>query len=134
MPPDKNAALRDEEQFLEWMAAQSARKLLVTVWGEEAVACSELINLAVRNGYAEGRFWMAIRLSDGGSDEVAYATKKDAIKHQLHERQCAYVRLTPDGMSPKAAYSFLKINRALYDAGFRITDPDDARRGPILPV
>jgi hypothetical protein len=120
-----------EERFLAWASTQRAEKLLCMAFGDAAVRCSDIVNVAVVNGFAG--FWLAIRLSDGGSDEIAYATKAEAIKHQLHEQQCAYVKIPPDGMQPKHAESYLRMNRALYNAGMRITDPDDPRRGVILP-
>lgn len=86
---------------------------------------SEAITLHVLAGKAG--CWAAIRLSDGGSDNTAYQTKRDAIRFQLHEMQCAYVCIPEDGMSPQDADDFLRINRKLYDAGMRITDPDDPR-------
>lgn len=68
--------------------------------------------------------WVAIRLSDGSSDGVLYDKKADAIKHQLHETTCAYVQIPVGGMPPEDALVFMKYNRQLYDAGFRIADPD----------
>ena len=68
--------------------------------------------------------WCAIRLSDGGSDGILYDSKAAAVRHQLHEFQCAYVKIPPDGMGPREAEIFLKFNRQLYDAGMRIADPD----------
>lgn len=68
--------------------------------------------------------WAAIRLSDGGSDGVAYDTKREATEHQLDEFLCAYVFIHPDGMRPKEAEFFLQYNRDLYDSGFRMPDPD----------
>lgn len=121
----------DEQRFLAWMETKSAASLFSLVYGDDAVRCSEIVNTAVVNDFAG--FWLAIRLSDGGSDEIAYATKRDAIRHQLHEQQCAYVRIPPDGMTPKHAEAFLRVNRQLYDAGLRIVDPDQPRLGVILP-
>jgi hypothetical protein len=68
--------------------------------------------------------WVAIRLSDGGSDNVLYDSKHAAVRHQLHEYQCAYVKIPPDGFPPKAAEAFLRFNRQLYDHGLRLADPD----------
>lgn len=68
--------------------------------------------------------WVAIRLSDGGSDGILYDYKHQAVRHQLHEYQCAYVLIPPDGMSPRAAEVFLRFHRHLYDSGFRLADPD----------
>jgi len=68
--------------------------------------------------------WVAIRLSDGGSDGILYDQKAQAVRHQLHEYQCAYAKITPDGMSPRVAEVFLRFHRNLYDHGFRLADPD----------
>jgi hypothetical protein len=122
---------REEEQFRTWMETKNASSLFALLYGQEAVRMSALVNDAVNNGYVG--FWLAIRLSDGGSDEIAYAKKADAIKHQLHEQQCCYVKLPPDGMGPKHAAAYLDVHRKLYSAGMRIVDPDDPRRGVIIP-
>lgn len=92
---------------------------------DEAKRCSETIALHILAGKA-GR-WAAIRLSDGGSDGIAYDRRSDAIRHQLHESQCAYVKIPHDAMPLAEAESFLKFNRDAYDAGFRLIDPDDPR-------
>lgn len=76
--------------------------------------------------------WMAVRLSDGSSDGIAYPSRADAITHQLHEQLCCYLRVTPDGIQPADAYRFVELNRALYDAGYRIADPDMPGE-PIYP-
>jgi hypothetical protein len=75
--------------------------------------------------------YIAIRLSDGGYDGTLYATKRDAVRHQLHESQCAYVALRnlQAGAKPKEMELFLKFNRDAYDGGMRLTDPDDLRGG-----
>lgn len=76
--------------------------------------------------------WVAIRLSDGGSDGQLYDTKKDAIRHQSFEMQCAYISLRncPNGISPLEAERFLAFTRGAYDAGMRLPDPDDMNGGP----
>jgi hypothetical protein len=71
--------------------------------------------------------WVAIRLSDGGSDNVLYDTRADAIAHQFHEQLCAYIMVPPSGMPPADAEEFLKFNRELYGAGFRMVDPEVIR-------
>lgn len=76
-----------------------------------------------KHGSAVGR-WIACKLSDGSSDGVLYETRNDAIKHQLHELQCCYIKIPFDGMSEKDAWHFLKIHRQVYDAGFKMTDPE----------
>lgn len=74
-------------------------------------------------GGAAGR-WVAVRLSDGTSDGQLYDTKSDAVRHQLHETQCAYICITPDGMSPSSAALYLRFTEGLYAAGARVADPD----------
>lgn len=79
--------------------------------------------------------YMALRLSDGGSDGVLYDTKADAIRKQAHEYLCAYFsfRNAPSGFSrPKDAAIFLAWNRAAYDAGHRLPDPDHSWGGQDL--
>jgi hypothetical protein len=78
--------------------------------------------------------WVAIRLSDGGSDGVLYADKASAIRRQLHEQQCMYLKIPPDGMSPKIAERLLTIHRQIYDAGMRLADPDGGDRELIIPM
>ncbi len=77
--------------------------------------------------------WLAIRLSDGSSDGVLYDWRADAVRHQLHETLCAYLKIPPDGLTPRSAEIFLKFNRSLYDAGMRMTDPD-ADREVVMPL
>ncbi len=91
----------------------------------EAHRMSDVINghLEEHKLDAVGR-WAAIRLSDGGSDGVLYDNKSDAIRFQLHEKQCVYVQILPEGMSIRAAQSFLNVHRQFYDAGMNMADPD----------
>jgi hypothetical protein len=91
---------------------------------------AEAINLHVYGGNV-GK-WVALRLSDGGSDGIPYDSRREAIEHQLHEQFCCYIRVTPDGITEQHALRFILINRALYDAGFRLADPDMPGE-PIYP-
>lgn len=61
--------------------------------------------------------WVAIRLSDGGSDMVVYDSVQVAANYQLHYKQCAYVRIPGDGMSAREADVILAYHRRVYDAG-----------------
>jgi hypothetical protein len=91
-------------------------------YSDAAKRCSDIINLhAVAGSWGK---WAAIRLYDGGSDHVVYDTRPDAIRHQLDEFLCCYILIPPDGMQPKEAEEFLAWNRALYDNGFRMPDPE----------
>jgi hypothetical protein len=92
---------------------------------DAARRCAEAYNfqLAVHGMDACGR-WIAVRLSDGGSDAQLYDTKDDAIRHQLHENLCAYICIVPGRMSEEDAASILRVHRVLYDNGARLSDPD----------
>lgn len=74
--------------------------------------------------------WMAIRLSDGGSDGRVYDTKSDAVRHQLHRTQCYYVTITPDGITPAVASRMLDMAEQWYDAGIDLADP----QAHVIPV
>jgi len=91
-------------------------------WADAAKRCSDEINLHCAMGNI-GK-WIAVRLIDGGSDHVAYDSRRDAIRHQLHERMCMYIVVPPDGMPPEHAIRLLALHRKVYDAGFRFSDPD----------
>jgi hypothetical protein len=91
-------------------------------FSDAARRVSDLVSFHVTFGNS-GR-WVAVRLLDGGSDGVLYDLKADAVRHQLHETLCAYIKIPPDGMTPRAAERFLDLNRLIYDAGYRISDPD----------
>lgn len=78
-----------------------------------------------------GRY-IAARLSDGATDGVIYDTRADAIRHQLHETQCLYVMVQPGLLTEREATQLIDVHRRVYDAGFRLTDPDTLT--PILPV
>jgi hypothetical protein len=104
-------------------------------FSDEARRMADEVNLHVAAlGHAASRKWVAIRLSDGGSDGVLYDTRRDAIVHQVHEKQCCYVRLPPFGqtMNYREAESYLTFHRSIYDAGYRLQDPDDPQ--PIKPL
>jgi hypothetical protein len=91
----------------------------------------DVITLHVHGGNV-GK-WVALRLADGSSDGIPYDTRRDAIRHQIHEQLCCYVKVPPDGMPAADALRFILLNRALYAAGFRLANPDDERE-PIYPI
>jgi hypothetical protein len=76
--------------------------------------------------------FLAIRLSDGGSDGTLYDSKLDAVRHQSDEKLCAYVafRNCAAGTNAIEMERFLKWNRDAYDAGMRLPDPDHRTGGP----
>jgi hypothetical protein len=79
--------------------------------------------------------WFAAALADGTTDNILYPSKSAAIIHQHHnEMYYTYIQITPANMSICSAEAMLTVARKLYDAGFRITDPDDMRREPIKRI
>jgi hypothetical protein len=85
-------------------------------WEEITAACEDF-------GDNAAGWWIAIRLSDGGSDRTLYPSKMDAVKYQLHEKQCAYLCIHPFGeMSIKDVHRYLELNEKIYDAGGRLED------------
>lgn len=66
-----------------------------------------------------GRF-MAVRLSDGGSDNTAYETRAEAIEHQRHNAsRCFYPRIPLERWSAATCDVLLWYARGVYDAGHR---------------
>jgi hypothetical protein len=96
-----------------------------TIYSSAAHRCSDAVNVHIL-GQGDGVYgkWVAVKLEDGRSDGVLYDRKRDAVRHQLHETQCAYICIPPGGMTPRQAENFLRFQRALYDMGCRIADPD----------
>jgi hypothetical protein len=79
--------------------------------------------------------WIAIRLADGGFDNTIYATREEAIKHQLDERFCAYAYLgtfVGSAAKPLDCAVFLKYHRDAYDAGMHLHEPEAPQL--ILPT
>lgn len=99
---------------------------------DAARRCADAYNfqITVHGENAYGR-WIAVRLIDGSSDATLYDSKADAVRHQLHEMQCAYICIVPGTMTADDAESFLRTNRKLYDAGLRLSDPDRHVQTPL---
>lgn len=79
--------------------------------------------------------WVAIRLEDGGYDNTIYATREEAINHQLDERLCAYAWLgnfVGSAAKPLDCAIFLAYHRQAYDAGMRLHEPEAPQL--ILPT
>lgn len=85
---------------------------------------SEAVETARQRG-GVGRF-IAARLSDGRTDGQIYDTRDDAVRHQLHATQCAYLVVPPGPMPPAEATAWLRLHERLYDAGVDLQDPDAA--------
>lgn len=82
--------------------------------------------------------YIAVRLSDGNWDGNLYDSREAAVKHQSDPSLWAFVstRHSTTGMSPEEAYIFLTFNRAAYESGFRLADPDAKNGGKeiIMPA
>lgn len=94
---------------------------------------SDTINLHLTFGKREDLIekWLAFSLADGSSDNTLYDSKRDAVRHQMHEMQCHYASfraLSPGGVRPYDCTVVLQFTRDAYKAGFRLPDPD-ARDG-----
>lgn len=83
-------------------------------------------------------YWIAVRLSDGGTDGELYHSKRDAVRGQTDEFLCCYFafRNCMNGISYKEAEAFMLYVRGAYKAGLRLPDPDDQFGGPdpFMPV
>lgn len=82
---------------------------------------------------AAGRF-MAVRLSDGGSDGMIYESQADAVRHQTgNQNYYLYVRIMPERLSNRSCDVMLWYGRIRHDRGYR---PAGAHEGSrlILPM
>jgi len=101
-------------------------------WSDAAKRMADNVNFHVEVEGASAYYrWVAIRLSDGGSDHVLYDSRADAVRSQSDSRLCTYVMIPPTGMTPREAEPVLKFTRFAYDNGYRITDPADGM--PVMP-
>lgn len=91
---------------------------------------SEAVEYARARGGA-GRF-IAARLSDGRTDGAIYDTRDDAVRHQLHATQCAYLVVPPAPMPPAEATAWLDLHERLYDKGIDLQDPDAANGRALM--
>jgi hypothetical protein len=104
---------------------------------DEAKRASDNVNLHFNaQGWNAVGKWIAISLQTGDSDGILYDKKADAVRHQLHEMQCFYVRIVPGFMSYCEAEILLETNRRLYDRGWRMADPDrkDGGKQFLMPI
>lgn len=90
-------------------------------YSEAAHRCSDIVRMHIMAG-ARDR-WVAIRLSDGGTDGATYDSRSDAIRHQLHETQCAYLLIPWDDLAPRSAETYLRHVRDLYGRGIPLSHP-----------
>lgn len=65
--------------------------------------------------------WLAVRLSDGGTDGQVYDERPDAVKYGGDH--CFYVQVQPGPMPPADGSGLLELHRRAKAAGFDFTDP-----------
>ena len=87
-------------------------KRMRDVFGLHQVALS-------RDVLVSRRCWVAIRLSDGGSDNTIYDTREDAIDHQLFPTQCGYMPVPLERLDEFHCDSLLWYWEKMYDAGHK---------------
>lgn len=91
---------------------------------DRAKRAHELINIHyLANGTAVTGKWVAIRLSDGGSDGKLYPSKPDARRFQLHPQQCAYLCLQRSHAEYDEIKVYLDKMEELYNNGYDLSDP-----------
>jgi hypothetical protein len=100
------------------------------IFSDAAHRCSDIITLASLSG-SVGK-WIAIRMHDGGWDNTLYDHRAEAVRHQYSEQWCCYVKVPPGGMTAMEADAFISYHRTLYDAGFRLPDPEF--QPPMMPL
>lgn len=96
-------------------------QLAAAARAQRALEHLQLIQLV--NGVSCEAKWVAISLADGSCDQRLYVSKKEAIRFQLHETQCAYLYWNGIPRLGELRY-FLDENENLYDAGLKLADPD----------
>lgn len=102
-------------------------------YSDAARRMADAVSLHIVADPANAMKWIAVRLADGTADPVVYDTRCDAVSHHWwDEKYWAFVQLHPGGMQYREAEVFLAYHRALYDAGFRLPDPDFAM--PMMPL
>lgn len=75
-----------------------------------------------------GRF-MAVRLADGSTDNTAYESRYEAMKHQPNHHLCFYPQIPPAVITVYVCDTLLWYARKAHDAGHR---PDlDAQRANL---
>lgn len=132
--PKKDGVVYLEEFMGRKLPAAAYHPLFSQQELDRAERASDIINQARQELDWDGlkQCWIAIRLSDGGSDMVIYDCKQDAVRGQLHEQQCAYIafRNLIGGATAREMLRYLRFCEMAYDAGMRLPDPDAPDGGP----
>ena len=101
-------------------------------WTDDAKRLAGSVNLHVFLGNV-GQF-AAYKLQDVSTDNTPYPSRSEACRILWpNESYYFFVCIPPGGMTLKEAESFLRYNRALYAAGYRMPDPDMVDCIPTMP-
>lgn len=92
---------------------------------DPAKKCADAMNEAMMAGVPG---WVAIKLSDGTSDGRVYEDRADAIRFQLHERQCMYLQVQRLPMPIPDAAHLLKVHRGMDKEDLTMAHPEDRRK------
>jgi hypothetical protein len=99
---------------------------------DAARRAADVVNLALLLDQEGNRGrWVAIRLSDGGSDGVIYDDPRAAADYQLHWKTCMYIPIPWTGMQTREAEIMLQYWRKCYDNG--TTPPVLDGYVPVIP-
>lgn len=93
--------------------------------------CEEInMHVAAVGPEAFGKY-VAIRLEDGTSpDHALYDTRADAVRHNVNDPWCFYVKVNPGGIQPREAWVVLGYARqAKREAGAVFQNEE-----PIVPM
>lgn len=102
-------------------------------FSDAARRCADSATLHVIADPANIGKWIAVRIADGTTDNTIYDSRRSAVgSHWMDEKYWAFPQLHPGGMQPEEAEVFLDYHRKLYDAGFRLPDPD--MQMPVMPI
>jgi hypothetical protein len=87
------------------------------------------IHVQALGGEAFGKY-VAIRLEDGRSpDGALYDTRADAVRHNLDDPWCFYVKVSPGGIEPREAWVVLGYARQAKKSGVVFQNEE-----PIVPM
>lgn len=81
------------------------------------------------DGSAFGKY-VAIRLEDGRAvTNDLYDTRRDAVRHTIHDPWCFYVKVNPGGIQPREAWVVLGYARQAKKSGVVFQNEE-----PIVPM
>lgn len=101
-------------------------------FSDAARRISDAANTALLNGARDE--WLAFALSDGSVEGMpdnprTYPHRQDAVRAQGHSAaNYGYLKVPWDGVTPRAAEVFLKIQRQVKDIGYQLIDPEVSDR------